>query len=85
MYKGMVIRSESFDPNYKVKFSYTTDKYTIVNAEATFARISPVPIVLFSDYTDYLMEKNEVDAEIVKTIKLEIGQTVFDFIVGMTR
>ncbi len=82
MYKGKVDKNESLDPNYRVKFSYTDDKYSIPDGEATFTRKSPFPVVTFNDYTDYVIEKLEVDSDTVKNIKLEIGKTVFDFMMN---
>ena len=80
MYTGKVVRSDSLDPNYKVKFSYSCPQYEISDGEAVFTRQSPYPKVTFDDYTDYIMEKNNVDEDTVKNLKLEIGKTVFDFI-----
>lgn len=80
MYSGKVVRSDSLDPNYKVKFSYSCTEYEITDGEAVFTRQSPYPKVTFDDYTDYIMEKNSVDEDTVKNLRLEIGKTVFDFI-----
>ncbi|MCX8129896.1 MAG: hypothetical protein N3I35_07350 [Clostridia bacterium] len=79
-YRGKVIRSDSLDPNYKVEFSFCSENYEVTEAVALFTRMSPFPKVCFDDYTDYLMEKNDVDEETIKNIKLEIGKTVFDYI-----
>ena len=79
MFKGSVIRIESLDPNYKVRFTFSNETYEIMNGEALFTRQYPFPKVTFNDYTDYVIEKYEVDEVIVKNIKLEIGQIVFDY------
>jgi hypothetical protein len=80
MFKGSVIRSDSLDPNYKVKFNFSNDQYEIINGEAIFTRQSPFPKVAFNDYTDYIIEKYEMNEDVVKNIRLEIGKIVFDYI-----
>lgn len=80
MFKGSVIRSDSLDPNFKVKFQFSNEKYDIPSGGATFTRQSPFPIVTFDDYTDYIIEKYEIEEDTVKNIKLEIGKIVFDYI-----
>lgn len=80
MYKGKVIRGDSLDPNYKVKFSYSCDAYEIIDGEAIFTRQSPFPIVIFDDHTDYIIEKYAIDDNVLKTLRLEIGKSVFDYI-----
>lgn len=79
-YKGKVVRNDSLDPNYKVEFSFTSDKYEITDGVAIFTRMSPFPKVCFDDYTDYRLEKLDLDEDAIKCIKLEIGKTVFDYI-----
>jgi hypothetical protein len=81
-YKGKVIRSDSLDPNYKVEFSISTENYELDNAVAFFTRSSPYPKVSFDDYTDYRLEKLEMNEGTIKNIKLEIGKTVFDYILS---
>lgn len=80
MFKGNVVRSDSLDPNYKVRFVFVTDQFELTNGEAIFTRQSPYPIVSFDDYTDYFIEKNGLDEETVRNLRLEIGKIVFDYI-----
>lgn len=80
MFKGNVVRSDSLDPNYKVKFVFSNGKFEIVNGEALFIRQAPFPKVSFDDYTDYIIEKCEIDEATIKNISLEIGKIVFDYI-----
>lgn len=79
-YKGKVIRSDSLDPNYKVIFSFSTDRLELNDGVAFFARVAPFPKVSFDDFTDYLMEKLEIDENTLQNLRLEIGKTVFDYI-----
>ncbi|MCX7747871.1 MAG: hypothetical protein N2645_13425 [Clostridia bacterium] len=80
MYKGVVLRSESLDPSYKVKFNFENEKYCIRDGGATFVRQAPTPVVMFDDYTDYILERLEVDTVTIQNLKLEIGKTVCDYI-----
>lgn len=80
MYRGAILRNETIDPEYKVKFDYVNDRYTIKNGTAIFTRQSPVPKVTFDDYTDYLLEKLDVDDQTIQNIRLEVGKTVCDYI-----
>jgi hypothetical protein len=80
MYSGEVIKNDSCDPQYKVKFSFENDMIKIKEASAIFIRQSPYPKVIFDDFTDYSFEKLEIDEETINHIKLQIGNTVFDYI-----
>lgn len=80
MFRGAVIRSESIDPEYRVKFSYNNENIFIHEGVAVFIRRGPTPKVVFDDYTDYLVEKAGADDKTIQYIKLEIGKTVCDFI-----
>lgn len=80
MFHGKVIRGESIDPEYKVKFSFEKETLQIQEGFAFFIRQSPAPKIVFDDYTDYLMEKSGVDDSIMQNIRLEIGKTVCDYI-----
>lgn len=80
MYSGKVLRSESLDPTYTVKFSYSEGNFNINDGTAFFVRHSPFPKVSFDDYTDYLIERNQIDTSVLQNLKLEIGKTVCDYI-----
>lgn len=80
MYKGEVIKSDSFDPLYKVTFSFVNDSYSITEGIAMFTRQLPYPNVIFDDLTDYNIEKIEMDEETINNIKLHIGNTVFSYL-----
>ena len=80
MFQGKVIRNESLDPQYRVKFTYKTDKCYIYEGIALFTRKAPTPIVTFDDYTDYLIERLNLDESVLQNIRLEVGQTVCDYI-----
>lgn len=85
MYNGKVLRNDSFDPTYKIKFSFKDENFEISEGEATFIRQSPLPKVTFCDFTDYVMEKHSICQNTVKNIELEIGKTVFEYIVSNAR
>jgi len=80
VYRGNVVRNDSLDPNYRIKFSFISSEYTIVNGYAMFTRCAPVPKVVFDDYTDYLIEQLELDEQTIQRLKLEVGKTVCDYI-----
>lgn len=84
MYKGIVVRNESLEPRYVVRFSYSNDNYYIKDATAIYLR-QPNPKISFDDYTDYLLERLEIDEETVQHLRLEIGKTVCDFLLGNQR
>jgi hypothetical protein len=80
MYHGEVLRNETIDPEYKVRFSFNNGLYDIKDCTATFTRQAPVPKVTFDDYTDYMIESMGIDASTIQTIRLEIGKTVCDYL-----
>ena len=80
MFKGTVVRGESIDPEYKVKFSFDEQNLLIQEGFAYFTRQSPAPKIVFDDYTEYLIEKFEIEEKTLQNIKLEIGKTVCDYI-----
>ncbi|HEX9062803.1 MAG TPA: hypothetical protein VF941_21745 [Clostridia bacterium] len=78
MYSGSIIKSESLDPEYRVKFSYKDEKINIPNGIAIFRREYPNPKVTFDDYTDYVIERQNTDIDTIRDIKLHVGKTVCD-------
>lgn len=82
MLKATVVRGESIDPEYKIKFSFASEKFNIQDGIAFFIRKAPSAVIYFDDYTDYVVEKSGADEKDVEYIKLEIGKTVCDYLVS---
>lgn len=82
MYKGKVLRSESLDPRYTVKFSFSDGNIMITDGKAVYERKNPIPGVTFDEHTEHVLESCEVDSDTLKNIKLEIGKTVLEYMLG---
>ncbi|MCX8129897.1 MAG: hypothetical protein N3I35_07355 [Clostridia bacterium] len=84
MFSGKVVKTESVDPNYKIKFSYKGDEFEIYDGEAVFTRKSPLPKIVFDSRTDHLIKKSSSYQDIIKKIELELGKTVLEHIINNT-
>ncbi|MCX7746945.1 MAG: hypothetical protein N2645_08665 [Clostridia bacterium] len=75
VFEGKVIKEESFDPFFKIEFSFITDSLSIKRGYATVKRQTPKPFITFDPKTEERL--NDIDRE---RLEFELLNQVIDYI-----
>ncbi|MCR4434747.1 MAG: hypothetical protein QHH06_04005 [Clostridiales bacterium] len=51
-FKGNILKNESYDPHYRIEFSYETEEVSIEKGYAEIIRRAPRPIITYDSDTE---------------------------------